>query len=91
VATQGGVLYEKAKEGARESASFGADVSACPSAVDVPGVFNPAESPARLLRLSPEEREVGSSEFLGEGFANAEDNGPSNRDGKQKACSDKRA
>jgi len=61
-------------------------------------VLNPAESPAKLLRLSPEEREAAGSELLGEGFGNAEDNGPSNRDGnngshdgKQKACSDKRA
>jgi hypothetical protein len=47
--------------------------------------------------LSPEHG-AGSSKFLGEGFPNAEDHGPSNRDGnngsydgKQKACSNKRA
>jgi hypothetical protein len=61
-------------------------------------VLNPVESAANLLRLSPEEREASTSRFLGEGFANADDNGPSNRDGnngsydgKQKECSNKRA
>jgi hypothetical protein len=53
-------------------------------------VLFPAESPTNLLRLSPE-RGANSSEFLGESLDNAEDNGPSNRDGKYKACSDKRA
>jgi hypothetical protein len=61
-------------------------------------VLNPVESAANLLRLSPEKREAATSGFFGEGFANADDNGPSNRDGnngpydgKKKACSDKRA
>jgi hypothetical protein len=61
-------------------------------------VLNLAESAANLLRLSPEEREIGSSEFLGEGYANADDNGPSNGnrnnhsyEGKRRVCSDKRA
>jgi hypothetical protein len=57
-----------------------------------------AESLANLLRLSLEERGISSGELLWEGFANAEHNGPSSRDGnngsydgKYKACSDKRA
>jgi hypothetical protein len=61
-------------------------------------VLNPVESAANLLRLSPEEREAATSGFFGEGFANADDNGPSDRDGnngpydgKQKECSNKRA
>jgi hypothetical protein len=61
-------------------------------------VLNPVKSAANLLRLSPEEREAATSGFFGEGFANADDNGPSYRngnngpyDGKQKECSNKRA
>ena len=61
-------------------------------------VLNPAEFSAKLRRLSPEEREATGNELLGGGFGNAEYNGSSNRDGnngshdgKQKACSDKRA
>jgi len=61
-------------------------------------VLNPVESPANLLRLSPKERDAGNSELLWVGFGNADDNGPSNRDGnngsydgKHKACSNKRA
>src|SRR5215510_1741777 len=72
-------------------------VPAGPCVVDVSGT-NFAASPTHLLRLSPEEREAGSSEFLGEGYANADDNSPNNRggnndsyEGKHRVCSDKRA
>lgn len=72
-------------------------VPAGPCVVDVSGTIL-AEAPTHLLRLSPEEREPGSSELLGEGYANADDNGPSNRDsnngsyeGKRRVCSSKRA
>jgi len=68
-----------------------------PAQLMVP-VLNPTEFPANLLRLSPEEREAGSSEFLREGYANADDNSPNNRGGnndsyedKHRVCSDKRA
>jgi hypothetical protein len=71
------------------------DSSAGSCVVDI--LLYPAETATNLLQLSPD-REANSSEFLGESLDNAEDNGPSNRDGnngsydgKQKACSDKRA
>jgi hypothetical protein len=77
--------------------SSAANTSAGPCAVDLPGTY-PVESAVNLLRLSPEERKAGTIGFFGEGFANADDNGPSYRDGhngpydgKQKECSNKRA